>query len=70
MGRKRVPRYDVTKCFLLHKALILNNLLDSLKHQNVKYVINLKYSILVMLILCQPSSGYEESQIGMTLIEI
>ena len=37
MGRKRVPRYDVTKCFLLHKTLILNNLLNSLKHWNVKY---------------------------------
>ena len=33
---------DVTKRFLLHKAAILTNLVDSFKHRNVKYVINVK----------------------------
>ena len=37
-----VARDDVTKRFLLHKAAILTNSIDSFKHRNVKYVINVK----------------------------
>ena len=41
-GRKQVAWYDVTKCFVFHKAAILTNLLESLKHSNVKYTIKIK----------------------------
>ena len=41
-GRKQVVWDDVRKYFLLHKAAILNNSLDSFKHWNVKYVIKVK----------------------------
>ena len=41
-GRKQVAWDDVTKCFLLHKAVILINSLDSFKHWNVKYVMKIK----------------------------
>ena len=52
--RKRVAWNDVTKHFLFHKAVILTNSLDSLKHWNIKYIIKVK-KLLVALVPCQPS---------------
>ena len=49
-GRKQVAWYDVTKCFVFHKAAILTNFLESFKHLNVKYAIKIKYCIMPALL--------------------
>ena len=49
--RKRVAWDDVTKRFLFHKAAVLTTSLDSFKHWNIKYVINISSAYIVSALL-------------------